>query len=536
MSEARESTELSGIPHLRRVVVTFVLVALVPFLVPGLENFRAWIPGDPVPFSGLTDVRWSFQSNRNAGGIAAPSGVGGGSGSAEALEAELGMEVATSLGELEIPSAERAKLKGAEGMEPETLPPTQTPVKTGEGSISPADPEPKETPQEPVNPISLSEVDGVVVSLQDPTEKALTRFYTQLEKSLSGEEGAITRIAHYGDSTIAADDVTQTLRRNLQLRFGDAGHGFVVPARGTLPYGHRDVKRKEKGEWSVTTMTSGGLRSGKYGYGGMVDRGYPGASFRVGTVEDAPVGGAVSTLYIYAEGAPRGGEFKVRVDREKPQTFSSRGEANIQVHEVRVPDGPHEFKVSVSKGRVSLYGVALERDRAGVVYDSLGLVGAIGKKLLKWEDAHLAEAYTKRTPHLVVLQFGGNESAYSNFRASRYEEDLRAVLRKMKKAVPNADCLMLSPLDQGERKRGKIVTVQALKDIVEIQKSMATQEGCAFWNTYEAMGGEGAMGRWRKSGLASGDLRHASRKGYQLIGNLAYKALLKGFREHLEAE
>ena len=103
---------------------------------------------------------------------------------------------------------------------------------------------------------------------------------------------------------------------------------------------------------------------------------------------------------------------------------------------------------------------------------------------------------------------------------------------RMKASSPSSSCLLFSPLDQGERVRGRVRTVPILKDIVRIQREVAAEKGCGFWSTYEAMGGEGAMGRWRKSKLASGDLRHATRAGYQIIGNLAYKAFLKSFSDY----
>ena len=47
------------------------------------------------------------------------------------------------------------------------------------------------------------------------------------------EEHALTRILHYGDSHVAADILSGALRRRLQLDFGDAGVGFVLPGRFT---------------------------------------------------------------------------------------------------------------------------------------------------------------------------------------------------------------------------------------------------------------------------------------------------------------
>ncbi|MEZ4465887.1 MAG: hypothetical protein R3F43_15850 [bacterium] len=47
-----------------------------------------------------------------------------------------------------------------------------------------------------------------------------------------------------------------------------------------------------------------------------------------------------------------------------------------------------------------------------------------------------------------------------------------------------------------------------VKRIVLAQRRASYEQGCAFWNTWEAMGGEGSMAKWYKSGLGGGDLTH----------------------------
>jgi lysophospholipase L1-like esterase len=109
----------------------------------------------------------------------------------------------------------------------------------------------------------------------------------------------------------------------------------------------------------------------------------------------------------------------------------------------------------------------------------------------------------------------------------------------VRRARPEAACLLMAPLDQATRdERGNITTLAPVPIIVEAQRRAARAEGCAFFDTYAAMGGEGAMRRWFRSEprLAFGDYRHATPAGYTVIGNMLYKALLKGFSDFLEAQ
>src|SRR5690606_19494442 len=89
--------------------------------------------------------------------------------------------------------------------------------------------------------IEEDEIRDIEQFIEDPEGRGLAPFYRALIKTARGEDNFVTRIAHYGDSSIATDLITHTMRRHLQARFGDAGHGFLLFASGHLPYRHRDV-------------------------------------------------------------------------------------------------------------------------------------------------------------------------------------------------------------------------------------------------------------------------------------------------------
>src|SRR5689334_7529902 len=77
-------------------------------------------------------------------------------------------------------------------------------------------------------------------SVVDPTH-ALDSFYASLARTDTKQPGAITRITHYGDSPITNDGITAPVRRLLQTRFGDAGHGFILLDRPWAWYGHQNI-------------------------------------------------------------------------------------------------------------------------------------------------------------------------------------------------------------------------------------------------------------------------------------------------------
>ena len=382
--------------------------------------------------------------------------------------------------------------------------------------------------------VDPAEYEGLAVPLEGSS--FLDSFYEALESTARGDAGAVTRIAHYGDSSIATDLWTFTMRRTLQRRFGDAGHGFILISRGTMPYGHRDIRHRANDAWTLKEIVADQDRDGLYGYGGVAYLGTRGAFAEFGTDDRGPVGSRASRFLVYFRRAPLAGRVQLRVDGEIVRELDTRGPDGDAVEIFDTLDGAHRFGLRVlGGGPVRLYGVALERPGPGIVYDSLGLVGARGRRLLNYDPEHLQAQLRLRDPSLVILGFGGNEADDPIGRMPRYEEEVGEVIRLMR-GTPARPCLLVSPLDQEHRTpHGRVQTMPTVPRIVQAQRRAARAEGCAFFNTFEAMGGEGSMREWVRvrPRLGLDDYRHATPAGYEVIARMFYKALLKGFADYL---
>jgi hypothetical protein len=93
----------------------------------------------------------------------------------------------------------------------------------------------------------------------------------------------------------------------------------------------------------------------------------------------------------------------------------------------------------------------------------------------------------------------------------------------------------MSPMDRGEKRSdGSIGTLATIPKLVEIQRLAALETGCAFFNTYQAMGGEGTMGRWYSTQprLVSADFMHPLPQGARKVGLLLDEALISGFGQY----
>lgn len=477
---------------LARVAGTACLLLAFVYLLPPLHRFRPFVLGhDPWPIVRHYGARSGGETSVATGGARTTDAPA----SREALSRELGSSVA-------------ANLSGAEAVQ-----------RTG-----------------PRTRIEPAEFEGISQRIVDPSFSGMGPFFEALLRTAQEQPHALTRVAHYGDSSIATDRITSTVRRNLQLRFGDGGHGFVLVAKGYMPYRHIGLEHQANDAWQVQEVTRRSREDGRYGFGGIVIRGGGGARALHGSDPESPVGRTVSRFEIWYASGPRLGDLELRIDGGEPRVLSTTtAAAGEGVELIDLPDGNHRLQIR-ALSTVELYGVVLERDVPGVVYDSLGLVGARANRLLNFDAAHVRAQIERRGTNLLVLGFGGNEAS-DRIDPAVYERDFQAVVARMRGGRDDLGCLVVAPLDQAGREGSAVRTFRGLPLIVEAQRRVAERAGCAFFDTFQAMGGPGAMARWYRSSppLASGDFRHATPEGYEVIGNMIYKAILESFARWLES-
>ena len=223
---------------------------------------------------------------------------------------------------------------------------------------------------------------------------------------------------------------------------------------------------------------------------------------------------------------------------DEPAVERSTRAAGVEdrVETIRVADGAHRFTIGpAGEGphRLRLYGVTMERDGPGVVVDGLALIGAFTRVLRLFDEEHLRTQVRQRDPQLIVFWMGANDAVSSSvaYVPERYATHYRGILRRFREAAPEASSLVMSVLDKGERAGGRIVTRARVPRLVEAQRAIAHAEGCAFFDSFTALGGEGTMARWyaNRPRLVTDDLGHLTASGSRVVGSLVHRALLKGY-------
>lgn len=371
-----------------------------------------------------------------------------------------------------------------------------------------------------------------VVAIEQNT--AMSAFYASMAKTLAKEPHAITRILHYGDSTIAADYTTRTVRRMLQEKYGDAGHGFLLIGKPWPGYEHADVHYSEAYDgWKVARLGGPTAKNSKHGLGGVAYRGGEGTTSHFGTALHGTLGAKASRMELFYElEAESGGSVEVARQGGATETFSTHKEGNaIGVYSTEFADGAAAFKLT-THGAPKIYGAVLEREGPGFVYDALGIVGGRMRHFGEQDGAHWAEAVKLRKSALVIIQFGANEAEAETMQDDEYANAVRSVIDKIRSAgdAAHLSVMLAAPMDRGEaRTDGSVRSLPGISRVIEVQRRIAKEKNCAFWDTRAAMGGDGAIGRWAKRGLAGDDYVHPTPKGASMLGGYFYEALIAGY-------
>ena len=391
----------------------------------------------------------------------------------------------------------------------------------------------------------------------------LKRAFAALRKLSKKRRKGTTNIVVLGDSHIAADYVTRTVRRRLQDRFGDAGRGFVAIDQ-RVHFGGRRLGRRGFTRARIVDRRGPGQ---PFGFAGMSI-----TSLRRDAKAFYEVEPEDRALWVYYESYPRGPRVRVNLASKRVGRFSTRSRRR-QTRRFRIalpksahpPSRPHvdngdaplpsdprrifdEALQLVAEGSgAKLYGLSFETGNPGVLLHSVGPVGADAKVYLGYDRRSLREHLKLVDPKLLVIWLGGNDAlAVRKGRRSlaTVKDQYQRMLRMFRELLPDVDCLLWAPMDAGERlsttaasKRGRegasatddrdgpIVSKSKIVEVRDIVREVAETAGCAYWDTFQAMGGEGSFGRWFNEGMMNDDLIHPREVGGELLGHLAATAI-----------
>ncbi len=369
--------------------------------------------------------------------------------------------------------------------------------------------------------------------LEDPTGRALSAFYDGLVGLEHLHAADKVRVIAMGDSTLMYDGVSNAIRRRLQARFGDGGAGFVplaMPSRTIFT----NVADVQGSGWKACWIGKSCSKDGHYGLGGYVFRSAGEARSRISTRRTGNRGSRASSIELWYAAMENGGRVRMRVDDGEWTTVDTHrpGRRVDRWHALAVESAPHTFEVE-AEGAVEAYGVVLETDAPGVVWDTVAMYGAYTRRVDAFDASHIAAQVAHRDPDLLVLSYGGNDLhrvAAGYLDGPTYKEEYRRVLTKLRAGKPDVGCMIASVIDH-IRSGNQKVQPGHVEAILTAQRELAEEEGCAFFDSVKAMGGHGSLLRWarRDPPLVAPDKVHLNARGRELMGHMMFLALMRGY-------
>jgi lysophospholipase L1-like esterase len=374
---------------------------------------------------------------------------------------------------------------------------------------------------------------GVPTPLVDPDHRGMDAFFRALHATTSGS--GVARASQWGDSTIAADGITSTVRQRLQARFGDGGPGYLSAGLDPEWSMRLDVAVTRHGDWATSSLLNGG-GDARYGFGGIVSTASPEAYVSY-SAPRGPDGTRVpmKRFEVWYQTGPERGSWWASVDGRGAGGGSAAGEG-VADRWSTSDVGRGYTRASFGAGAdgpATFYGIVMETGGPGVVWDALGVVGVGTHSFTQQGRKHLNAQVAHRKPDLTVVMLGGNELGNPSLKGdgSAYVPYYQETLGRLRGGAPTSSCLVITPLDQGTREGGAAHSKPTLVPLIAAQRQAAAEWGCAFWDARDAMGGEGAITRWvaARPPLAWTDLLHLSSTGQDIIGQLLADAILADY-------
>lgn len=367
----------------------------------------------------------------------------------------------------------------------------------------------------------------------DSTAYGMQHFYDALTRV--NEMNRPVRIAYFGDSFIEGDILTGYLREFLQKKYGGRGVGYVSITNPTA--GFRPTVIHRYSGWSSHASTDSCCfvranqdlanryfipRSGAWVSLRGTNRNYS-------TVDTC----TVSTCYFLSNDSVH---LQATLNDRDAIPFAVVGDSTLQALTVEGRIGSVKWSVREARGKSLFYGVSMESKR-GVVVDNFSLRGSSGQQLRSVPERFLNQFHHLRPYDLIVLHYGPNIASQKVRNYSYYTRAMSQVMDHLKRCFPNTSFLIIGASDRAVKDEfGELVSMQGTLSLIQYQKSLAADQHIAFWNLYEAMGGEGSIVRMvqAKPSEANYDYTHINFRGGKHLAQILFDALVYGQEQYVK--
>ena len=351
----------------------------------------------------------------------------------------------------------------------------------------------------------------------------LKYFFDSLEKSNSQK----IRIAHYGDSIIWGDVVSDNLRVNLQKKYGGHGIGFLSICNDDLA-ARKTIVHEFSSDWDWASVFTKNRNKYPIGIAGTVSKPSSNSTVFFQTNHISQATDSFSEMALFYSNTNSNCAISYKINGDTPKTVNLENNKNLSKTEVNFGKEVNKIELTFNNSENAFfYGITLESGN-GIYVDNFPFRGNSGVSLRELNEDLLPIFSQNLNYKLIILQFGVNVAASGNVKYKWYSNMMLNVIKKIKKYFPNSSILMISPGDLGQKQGKQIFTHPEIEKFVKVQEQIANQGEIAFWNMFDAMGGKNSISNWVEATppLAFKDFCHLTGEGGEIISMRLITALM----------
>lgn len=200
------------------------------------------------------------------------------------------------------------------------------------------------------------------------------------------------------------------------------------------------------------------------------------------------------------------------------------------IEQAAVPDSVKKN----ARPRFTLTGILTETDTPGITYTGVGINGAKVHDYFEEVCPQFEKELSFYKPDLVIFAIGINDANVEKFNDKQFKDDYDKLIARIKKVNPNVAIIFETNNDMYRKVKKKRFVQHPNGDVArKAFFALAEKHKAGIWDKFGIMGGLGSMSKWEKADLAKADKVHFKLSGYNLLGDLFYKAIINSYQEHI---
>lgn len=365
-------------------------------------------------------------------------------------------------------------------------------------------------------------------------KKMLEAFYRRIETA--DDSGKVIRILHMGDSQIEGDRISRYLRQSFQTNFKGSGPG-LVPLYDPLKQ-FPSVWIRNKGAWREHAVYNYPrlIKGNHYGIMGKVSLIDSVGESSVNITRSSMAQPGASNYYksrLFLKNIARPLTINAYWDSQLISSDSLQMDENITEINWTFQKAPQKFSLSFESDISPLFlGMSLD-SLSGVALDNIAMRGQSSPRLDKTDTVLYKQMAAYMNIGMVILQYGTNMVPTVADNYTFYRQDFYRQLQILKRTMPGVAVVVVGVGDVGKLTDGKAEAYTHIFKIKEAQKAASLKAGFAFFDLFEAMGGQGSMIKWANGDpkLAMSDYTHFNKPGGKKVADWLYKAIMSEYEE-----